>query len=216
MISKKGMVPPSSSPNGSPEDKECTDALIKLAKNGDTFAFGQLVEIYEKFVYNTAYRILNLSGCGTSDTEDITQASFLKAWRSLSAFRGDCTFSTWLYRITQNTAKDYIRSHIRHETVPLTTEDNESGEEATIDVPVTEGDEIPESSLDKKELILAVRCAISQLPEDQKRVIILRDINELPYSDIAEMLGVEIGTVKSRINRGRQALKAILEKQKLF
>jgi len=205
-----------SPPNGNPEEKEFTNALIEQAKNGDTFAFGQLVEIYEKFIYNTAYRLLTLSGCGTSDTEDITQASFLKAWRSLSAFRGDCTFSTWLYRITQNTAKDYIRSHIRRETISLTAEDSESGEEVTIDVPVTEGDEIPEASLEKKELILAVRRAIDQLPEDQKRVIILRDINELPYSDIAEMLGVEIGTVKSRINRGRQALKAILEKQKLF
>jgi len=216
MILKKGTRIPPDHPNRTPDESELSEALIEQAKNGDSFAFGQLVELYEKFVYNTAYRTLNLSGCGTSDAEDITQAAFLKAWRSLSAFRGDCTFSTWLYRITQNTAKDYIRSHIRHETVSLTVEDSENGEEMTIDVPVTEGDEIPEESLEKKELILAVRRAIDQLPEDQKRVIILRDIHELPYSEIAEMLGMEIGTVKSRINRGRQALKTILEKQKLF
>lgn len=198
-----------------PAEDQC-EHLIERAANGDNESFGQLVEIYEKFVYHTACRTLTASGCGIADAEDIAQASFLKAWRSLSAFRRDCAFSTWLYRITLNTAKDYIRSHIRHGTVSLSVEESENGEECEIDVPVTEGNEIPEDALDRKETILAVRHAIEQLPEDQKKVIILRDINELPYSDIAEMLGVEIGTVKSRINRGRQALKAILSGKNLF
>ena len=174
------------------------------------------MELYEKFIYNTACRILTTSGCGISDAEDIAQASFLKAWRSLPTFRGDCAFSTWLYRITINTAKDHIRSHIRHGTVSLTMEDSDDGEDNIMDVPVTHGSEIPEDAVDKKETILAVREAIEQLPEDQKSVIILRDLHELPYSDISEMLGIEIGTVKSRINRGRQALKSILIRKNIF
>lgn len=216
MILKTSKSIPKDPPQMNSPESEHTDALVELAKSGDNAAFGQLVEIYEKFVFNTACRTLTASNCGTSDAEDIAQASFMKAWRSLSAFRGDCSFSTWLYRITLNTAKDHIRSHIRHETVSLTVENDEDGEDFVADVPLTEGDEIPESALDKKELILAVRRAIDQLPEDQKTVIILRDIHELPYQDIAATLGLEIGTVKSRINRGRLALKSILESQKLF
>ena len=213
MILKKGITPQQASP---PTDETDCEKLIARARDGDSESFGQLVEIYEKFVYHTACRALTASGCGISDAEDIAQASFLKAWRSLSAFRGDCAFSTWLYRITLNTAKDYIRSHIRHSTVSLTIDADENGEESEIDVPVTEGSEVPEDALDKKETILAVRAAIEQLPEDQRRVILLRDMDELPYSTIAEMLGLEIGTVKSRINRGRQALKALLTDKNLF
>ncbi len=216
MILKKSAAIPHKPPNTVLEEDGCPKLLIEQAKNGDDHAFGQLVEIYEKLIYNTACRTLTASGCSTADAEDIAQCTFLKAWRSLSAFRGDCAFSTWLYKIALNTAKDHIRSHIRHEAVSLTMEDTENGEDNIIDIPVTEGSEIPEDALDKKELILTVRRTIERLPEEQKQVIILRDIHELPYSDIAEMLGVEIGTVKSRINRGRQALKALLEAQKLF
>ena len=211
MVFKKGRGTPPEPPQVNSPESIHTDLLVEQAKNGDNAAFGQLVELYEKFVYNTACRTLTSSGCSSSDAEDIAQASFMKAWRSLSSFRGDCTFSTWLFRITLNTAKDYIRSHIRHETVSLTLEDDENGEDYVADVPLTEGDEIPEEALDKKELILAVRRAIEQLPDDQKTVIILRDIDELPYNEIAARLQVEIGTVKSRINRGRQALKKLLE-----
>ncbi len=216
MILKKSTPIPQKQPDLVSDIDESPALLIEQAKNGDDFAFGQLVDLYEKLVYNTACRILSLSGCSTADAEDISQSAFLKAWRSLSSFRGDCAFSTWLYKITLNTAKDHIRSHIRHETLSLTLEDSESDEDSIADIPVTEGNEIPEDALEKKELILAVREAIARLPEDQRKVIVLRDIHELPYSDIASMVGAEIGTVKSRINRGRQALKAILSEQKLF
>lgn len=216
MILKKGTVNHTDQQNASLPAVDNNDPLIERAKNGDDESFSQLVAIYEKFVYNTACRTLTASGCGISDAEDISQASFIKAWRSLTSFRGECTFSTWLYRITINTARDYIRSHIRHGTVSLTVEDAENEEENIMDVPVTYGEEIPEDAVDKKETILAVRDAIEHLPEDQKNVIILRDIHELPYSDISAMLGIEIGTVKSRINRGRQALKTILVKKNIF
>lgn len=195
---------------------ESSEALIEEAKNGNDEAFGQLVTIYEKFVYNTACRTLLSSGCGLSDAEDVAQASFIKAWRSLASFRGECAFSTWIYRITLNTARDYVRARARHGALSLTVENPEDGEESLMDIPVSHGDEIPEESLERRETIAAVREAIEQLPEDQKKVVVLRDLHELPYGDISALLGIEIGTVKSRINRGRQALKRILLKKNIL
>ena len=189
------------------------NTLIESAKNGDDAAFSSLVGHYEKFVYNTACRVLSASGCSTDAADDIAQDSFIKAWRSISSFRGDCSFSTWLFRITVNTARDSIRTTVRKGTVSLTRSDEEDEDEySEWDVPVTSGSEIPEDSLEKKELILTVRRAIEALPEDQRAVVIMRDLNELSYHEIAEKLGIELGTVKSRLNRGRAGLKAILKK----
>jgi len=192
-------------------------ALIEAAKNGDDTAFSSLVGFYEKFVYNTACRVLSSAGYPIDSADDIAQDSFIKAWRSISSFRGDCTFSTWLFRITVNTARDSIRSSIRKGTVSLTRpDDTDDDESAEWDVPVTSGDEVPEASLEKKELILTVRRAIEELPEDQRVVVIMRDLSELPYHEIAAKLSLELGTVKSRLNRGRANLKAILKKYNIF
>ena len=147
---------------------------------------------------------------GTSDAEDIAQNSFIKAWRSLDRFRGDCTFSTWLFRITVNTAKDYIRSEKRHPTVSTTRTDDETDETEEWDLPVTSGDEVPEDALERKETVLMVRKAIESLPKDQRDVIVLRDLDGLSYQEISDKLGVEIGTVRSRISRGRERIKNIL------
>ncbi len=218
MILKKGTAqqpsPEQSLPpleSNTPESEKL-HSYIERARNGDAEAFGEVVGIYEKLVYSTACRALSGLGYNTSAAEDVAQNAFLKAWRSLAAFRGDCTFSTWLCRITINAAKDYARSRSRHGTVSLVCEDEEA-EEIMLEIPVTEGDEVPEDAIEKKETIRAVREAIASLPEDQRRVVILRDLKELPYCDIAALLHIEVGTVKSRLNRGRQALKTILLKK---
>lgn len=192
------------------DDESDVDELVKKAKNGDDEAFSALVGIFEKFVYNTAVRYLSAAAQTTEAADDIAQNSFIKAWRSLSSFRGECLFSTWLFRITANSARDYIRHKSRHSTVSLTTSD-EDDEDKEWDIPVTSGDDVPEASLEKKELIAGVRRAIEQLPEDQRAVVVMRDIHELPYKTIADTLGVELGTVKSRLNRGRANLKTILK-----
>lgn len=192
------------------DDESDVDELVKKAKNGDDEAFSTLVGIFEKFVYNTAVRYLSAAAQTTEAADDIAQNSFIKAWRSLSSFRGECLFSTWLFRITANSARDYIRHKSRHSTVSLTTSDDDD-EEKEWDIPVTSGDDVPEASLEKKELIAGVRRAIEQLPEDQRAVVVMRDIHELPYKTIADTLGVELGTVKSRLNRGRANLKTILK-----
>ena len=189
----------------------CTDALVEKARAGSDEAFGTLVEIYERFVYHTALRTLRICGGRSDDGEDVAQKAFMKAWRGLDQFRGDCTFATWLYRITVNCAKDHCRSESRRPTVSLTPAENEEGETVEIDVPVTEGEEVPECALDRKETVKAVRKAIESLPEEMRQVIILRDLEELSYADIASLTGIEVGTVKSRISRGRSVLRELLQ-----
>lgn len=191
------------------EERDAAEAMVQLARAGDEDAFGMLVTTYERFVYHTALRVLRMCGGNVQDGEDVAQNAFLKAWRSLPSFRGDCAFSTWLYRITVNCARDHCRSQFRHPTVSLTTTDEE-GEEVEIDVPVTEGDTVPEDVLVREETVRQVRHAIESLPPEMRAVILLRDMEELSYSAIADLLHLEVGTVKSRLNRARNALKELL------
>ena len=185
-------------------------ALVERVKNGDDDAFAEIVERYEKLVFNAACRVLSSSGRSTDSADEIAEDAFVKAWRNIRSFRGDCTLSTWLYRIAVNTAKDKLRADARHPTLSLTSSDDDD-EDREWDVPVTSGDTVPEDAVERQETIIAVRRAIESLPEDMRRVVVMRDLNDMPYSDIAEILGIELGTVKSRLNRGRAALKKLLE-----
>lgn len=208
---KNAVLTADTSRDDMPDDK--LSSLIEKARSGDNDAFSLLVEEYERFVYNTACRVLSASGASYESAEDIAQIAFVKAWRNLSAFRGDCSFSTWLFRITVNTARDSLRTAARRSSVSLTKftdDDADAGDEW--DVPVTSGDEVPEDSLLKKEQIIGIRRAIEALPEEQRQVVVMRDIHELSYQTIADTLGLELGTVKSRLNRGRANLKILLEK----
>ena len=186
--------------------------LVEKARGGDGDAFSELVVHYEKFVFNTAVRVLSAAGQSPDMADDIAQDAFIKAWRSLSQFRGDCSFSTWLFRVTVNTAKDAVRAAMRRPTVSLSTDGDGDGDEiAEWDVPVTSGDTVPEDALEKRELILGVRRAVEQLPPEQRQVVVMRDLHGLSYQEISDTLGVELGTVKSRLNRGRTNLKILLE-----
>ena len=104
-----------------------------------------------------------------------------------------------------------IRRNARHPVISLTRQDSEDDETELWDVPVTSGDDIPEEAAERRETIEAVRRAVESLPDDQRQVLVLRDIHELPYSEISRILGVEIGTIKSRLSRGRANLKKILK-----
>jgi len=192
------------------------DALVTRAKSGDTDAFSEIVTCYERFVYNTACRVLTASGLSVAEADDIAQDSLIKAWRSISTFRGECSFSTWLFRVTVNTARDVIRTNARRPVVSLTRSDDDDEEPEIWDVPVTSGDEIPEEAAERRETIEAVRRAVESLPDDQRQVIVLRDIHGLPYDEISRILGTEVGTIKSRINRGRTNLKKILKNGNFF
>lgn len=204
-----GDMPVTESAQGRIDEDGALEELIRRARDGDDEAFGEIVTICERFVYNTACRILAQSDGALSEAEDVAQTAFIKAWRNLASFRGDCSFTTWLFRITVNCARDALRTSARHPTVSMSRTDDD-GEEQEWDLPETNTDLIPEENLEKRERIAGIRNAIAQLPEEQRQVLVLRDLHELPYTQIAEMLQLELGTVKSRLNRARLNLKNIL------
>lgn len=173
-------------------EKDMEKTLIAKAAKGDTRAFERLIIPYEKKVYRIAWHVFRHD----EDASDAAQEVFVKLYRNLGKFRFDSAFSTWLYRLAMNTCIDEYRKRKRHmeHTVKL-------------DYPLSADGETPEETVIRKERIQAVRLAISQLGDDHKRIIILRDIQGLSYDEVAEILGISLGTVKSRLSRARQALK---------
>ena len=177
--------------------------LIRLVLAGETEAFEALVLAHEKNVYNLALRMTG----DPQDAEDMAQEAFLKAYRSLGDFRGESRFSVWLYRVVSNVCLDFLRRRSRRPSVSLTEEDDE-GEELQRDVP----DErfSPEALLERKLTREAVRAGLRELPEEQRQILLLREIEGLSYEEIGEILDLEPGTVKSRIFRARKRLCAFL------
>ena len=178
-------------------------AVIRRVQNGDVNAFEALVSAYEKNVYNLALRMMG----NAQDAEDMAQEAFLKAYNSLPGFRGDSKFSVWLYRIVSNVCLDQLRKKSKRPTVSLSMEDGD-GEETQLDLPDTA--QSPEEALEKKLTREAVRRGLAQLPEDARQILLLREIQGLSYEEIGETLGLEAGTVKSRIFRARKRLCAFL------
>lgn len=178
----------------------------------DDRAFEEIVQRHSRLVYNIALRCAGT----TEDAGDIAQEAFLKAWRSLPSFRGDCALSTWLCRIALSCAFDFARSKKRHATLSLTLPDADGEEERTVDVPETDVTCLPEEEAIRKVEIDAVRRAIDALPEEQRLIVTLRDMGGMPYADIAELLGLELGTVKSRLHRARAAIREFLIEGNFF
>ena len=175
------------------------DELARAAAGGDTTAFETLVGLYENKVYGLALRM-----CGNEeDAWDVSQEAFLAAWRALPGFRGESGFSTWLYRLTANAAIDCLRREKRRKgelsleggELPLTLPDAGPG---------------PQEAAEGGELRAAVNAALSRLTDQHRTVLILRELQELSYEEIAGVLGLDLGTVKSRISRARGALRKIL------
>ena len=173
--------------------------IVQRVLEGDTNAFEELVLEYEKKVYNVSLRMLNNS----EDASDMTQEAFIKAYNSLSGFRGDSKFSVWLTRIVSNLCLDFLRSRNRRPTVSLSMED-EDGEDVQLDIADTS--QSPEQLLERSLTRESVRRGLQSLPEDYREILLLREIQGLSYDEIAAALDIEVGTVKSRIFRGRKKL----------
>ncbi len=186
-------------------------SLARQAAAGNDNAFSVLVDRYSRLVYNVALRSVS----SPEDAADISQETFLKAWRSIGSFRGDCALSTWLCRIALNCCCDHARSAKRHRVLSLTVQEDED-ETKVLDIPDTDVTAMPEEELTRQTEITAVRQAIDSLPEDQKMIITMRDITGLSYAEIADTLDLEMGTVKSRINRARGAVKKFLLERNFF
>ncbi len=171
----------------------------------------EIVSRYERMIFHIALR----SSASTEDAADITQDTFLKAWRALPSFRGDCSLSTWLCRIALSCACDFARSKKRRFTLPLGSHSDDD-DDPVPELPVTDVSLLPEEAAVRQMEIAAVREAITALPEEQRIIVTLRDLGEMSYADIADTLGLELGTVKSRLNRARGAVKDFLIQRNFF
>jgi len=183
--------------------------LMELCAAKDEEAFSELVGRYEKFVYSAVFAELK----DADDAFDVSQEVFIRLYNAAGGFRCESTLKTWLYRMCKNCAYDYMRKFYKNRPLSLSVPCDE--DDTSQETDVVSKDDTPEESVLKKERINAVRRAISELPEEQRDVIVLRELEGLQYSEIADILGINEGTVKSRISRGREALKKFLENYRL-
>ena len=173
---------------------------IEKVRAGDNDSFSELVTKYQSRVYNLALRM-----CGNEeDAFDLTQEAFIRAWRSLSSFQFEAAFSTWLFRLTSNICVDFLRAKKRRATVSLTVVSDDD-EELQLELPDPAPG--PEQAVLAAEDRALLTQALNALPAEHRQIITLRAIDDLSYSQIAEILGIQEGTVKSRLSRARTALK---------
>lgn len=174
-------------------------ALINKIQAGDTDAFEPLVTAYEQTLYNLCYKMLG----NREDAEDAVQEAFIKIFRALNDYRGDSRFSTWIYRIAVNTCNDMLRRKNRVQVISL-YEQQEDGEETELQIP--EEGNTPEELLERKLTRESVDLGLQALPEEQRTILLLREIQGLSYEEIAEIQHLDGGTVRSRIHRARKKL----------
>ncbi len=185
-------------------------ALIAQLKAGSEEAFAWLIATYHQPVYSLIARTLPV----TSDAADVTQEVFVKVYRGISGFHGDASLRTWIYRIALHEASNQRRWWSRHcrQEVTIEAETNESSEGQPICIKDTLVDEheSPFEMAAQSEIRSRVEAELREVPDPFRTVVILRDIEGLAYEEIAEILNVNLGTVKSRLMRGRANLKARL------
>lgn len=173
----------------------------RKAQKGDSQAFEELLLAHEKMIYQVCLRM-----CGNpQDAMDVSQETAVRIWRNLPNFKGESTLSTWIYRIALNASLDHLRRQ-KNRMAESTDELMEKGV-----MPVAQSTETPEASLERKETLARVGEALTQLPEDQRSAVVLRDVQDLPYDQVATILGTNLNTVKSRISRGRRRLMQLLQ-----
>lgn len=185
--------------------------LLKKAKHGDVEAFEKLIDSYQKKVFNIALRMLG----NYDDAGDAAQEVFLRAYKSIKGFKEQSLFSTWIYTITKNVCLDELRKRKGRKLVYIDEEikvqDNEVKMQIEDDTPT------PDIEAEKNEIKQVIEESMKLLSEEHRMIIILRDMQGFSYEDISTILNCPEGTVKSRINRARQALKKILKtKKELF
>jgi RNA polymerase sigma-70 factor (ECF subfamily) len=174
--------------------------LVNKCQKGDSAAVERLIIKYQNRIYNLILRM-----CGNpEDAAELTQDTFIKVIEKIASFEGKSSFYTWLFRIAVNITLNFCQKNARLAAKSL--------EEQTLDN-ILQDNNTPEPSViaQNKELCQLVTCSLEKLDEAQRAVIVLRDIEGMNYEQISEVLGLELGTVKSRISRARTELKYILE-----
>ena len=181
--------------------------LIRSFLAGEGRSFDELVINYRNRVFNTCYRILG----NYEDANDSAQDVFVKVFRSLKKFRFRSSFSTWIYRIAINTCRNKLRSAgYRHRMKTLRLDQTVDQEDGSYSLEIGDERRTPEKELTRKERWILIQQAIDSLPESQKTVVILRDIDGFTYEEIASIAGLNPGTVKSKLARARQKLRVKL------
>jgi RNA polymerase sigma-70 factor (ECF subfamily) len=184
------------------------NALIVAARKGDARAFNQLVLRYQGLAYNVAYRILH----DPDAAADATQDAFLSAFRAMGKLRG-ASFKSWLLRIVTNACYDQLRVKQRRPTSSL----DDLPVEADHTYYLEDTSELPDEFVERRELNRAIQAGIDQLPVEQRAVLVLSDVQGLSYQEVAEVLDISLGTVKSRLSRGRAKVRDfLLEKGELL
>lgn len=177
--------------------------LIASAQGGDLESFNQLVVHYQTIIYNVAYRVL-----GDADAAaDAAQEAFISAYKAIAQFRGG-SFKGWLMRIATNACYDQLRVKKRRPTAPLDAVLYTDPEELRLQ---GERDPRPEEYIEQQALGNLIQRGLDMLPQEQRAVLILSDIQEMQYDEIAKALGISLGTVKSRLNRARGKLRDFMQ-----
>ena len=181
------------------------EELVALATAGDLDCFNQLVARWERPIYALAYRTLGRE----EEARDVTQEAFLRAYRGLRSFRGDAKFSSWLYRITLNLCRDWIRrerrtpiAHMPEGVDPMDVADEHASPAESV-----------EDLVARRELSDAVARAMAELPEEQRTAILLKEYHGLTFQEIADMLHCPLSTVKTRLYQGLSVLRRRLERR---
>lgn len=172
------------------------EKLISRAMQGDASAFNELLGMQEKRMYAVCLRMC----ANPEDAQDCLQESMLRIFRSISGFKGQSSFSTWVYRVTMNTCLDELRKKKNKPTTSL---------DGLLDTGWSPSDDLdtPEHHTITGQKRSAIHSAIAELPEDMRSAVVLRDIEGFSYDEISGMLGINVGTIKSRISRGREKLR---------
>ena len=183
--------------------------LVEVAQRGDVESFNELVRLFEGRVYNLCYRMLG----DAESAADAAQDAFLSAFRNLRSFRGG-SFRSWMLRIATNTCYDVLRVRKRRPSVSLDIEADD--ESASSPLQIADTAESPDDFAQRRELAAAIQAGLIALPDEQRIVLILSDIQGLAYEEIAQITNSNLGTVKSRLSRGRARLREVLKAGELL
>ena len=184
------------------------EELVKKVKNGDVDAFEQIITKYEKKIFGLIYNMLR----NENEIEDVAQEVFIKVYKNLDKFHGDSSLYTWIYKIATNLCLDQIKK--RKEVIYI--DEKLQLDDGEVEFQIPSDEKLQDEIYEQKELKQKLESCIDKLPEKQKAMIVLRDIKGLSYDEIAEILDLKLGTVKSQINRARLKLKELLEKDGTF
>ena len=184
--------------------------LIRRLRQRDEKAFEEVVVLYRDKVFGLVLRMVG----NREEADDLSQEVFITVLKSIHTFRGDSKFSTWLYRIASNHTKNRMK-YLHRRAYKTTGELDEAAENAMTrgDAQAKGREQTPESAMAGRQIDRVVQDAIAQLDEDHREIIVLRDMEELSYEEIAEITGLAEGTVKSRLHRARTALKEHVQKR---